>query len=65
MLEHVVVRKMKKQGASGEAALNQNELQNLIKFGAADLFAEEKAEGGERLAGGPASQGGLGWQGTQ
>ena len=35
-----MVRKMKKQGASGEAALNQNELQDLIKFGAADLFAE-------------------------
>ncbi|KAL4452565.1 hypothetical protein ABPG75_008227 [Micractinium tetrahymenae] len=52
VLEHVVVRKMKRKGssgalgsaASGEQHLDGSELQDLIRFGAAELFAEEGQE---------------------
>ncbi|KAL4421743.1 hypothetical protein ABPG77_002359 [Micractinium sp. CCAP 211/92] len=56
VLEHVVVRKLKRKspGALGAAAgseqpLDGNELQDLIRFGAAELFAEE----GQEAAKGP------------
>ena len=51
VLEHVVVRKLKggaggsRGGDGGGEQLDQAELQDLIKFGAAELFADDDAGG--------------------
>ncbi|KAI3426156.1 hypothetical protein D9Q98_008533 [Chlorella vulgaris] len=59
VLEHVVVRRLKRKAGAGgkadgqaEGALDKRELQDLIKFGAAELFAEEMMETGGVEAGG-------------
>ncbi|PSC74179.1 CHD3-type chromatin-remodeling factor PICKLE isoform B [Micractinium conductrix] len=45
VLEHVVVRKLKRSGSTASTdPVDGNELQDLIRFGAAELFADEGAE---------------------
>ena len=48
MLDHIVVKKM---GTRGETLLAAGELDDILRFGTEEIFAEEKAEGKEKEEG--------------